>query len=67
MKTFIVPMFLVVRAADEDAADIQAADIQAAVYKTGTFLYQDEAIPTLEVPDQEEYHSVLDHWTREAA
>lgn len=63
-KTFLVPAFVLVEAADADAAIEQVSVLQTSVRPIApqARLFQDEAIPVSEVPDaaNTEVHSILD-------
>jgi len=61
MKTFVVPAFFVLYTEDQKGADEIAIRVQDHVNAWADVnLYLDEGIPTMEIPDADEWHSVLD-------
>lgn len=62
MKTFMVPMFLIISGESEEHIFNSIVDAQVAVRNaTLGFLYQDEELPVAVVPADEEHHTLIDH------
>ena len=61
MKTFVIPAFFVLHTENRTGADEIAMRVQDHVNAWGDVnLYLDEGIPTMEVPDADEHHTLFD-------
>lgn len=62
MKRFIIPAFGVVSAVSQDAAEEAFSELQGLSIRMPIALYQDEALPTVEISTEpEEHHTMLDY------
>jgi len=63
MKTYMIPCFMLVRAADEAHAYDKVYQVQRGERRI--FIYQDETLQAKEVDDDAEYHTILDVYSKE--
>lgn len=65
MKTYIVPMFLVMQAEDENDLFLNVTLVQCAARREGKFLYQDEYLQPKEISEDYEPHGIADCYDNE--
>ena len=67
-KTFMVPAFIIVEAESAEKADQGVLNaLRKASNDAGLYLYLDEGIPTMEVPNVDIYTSVLEYHVPEVS